>query len=75
MSLSRREKARNADKSAETIFMSSREGESAESYSSLEEGIFKGHPHKIFRFPSPSTRKVGSVGRRKKIKIKTIISK
>ena len=29
----------------------------------------------MFRLPSPSTRKVGSVGRRKKIKIKKMISK
>ena len=31
---------------------------------------YLGHPNKMFRFPSPSTRKVGSVGRSDKKKIK-----
>ena len=28
--------------------------------------LFSGHPNEMFRFPSPSTRNVGSVGRIKK---------
>ena len=34
-----------------------------------------GYPNKMFRFPSPSTRKVGSVGRIKKNRNQKIISK
>ena len=35
----------------------------------------KGHPHEMFRFPSPSTRKVGLVSWRKNLKIEKLISK